>query len=52
MDRNFNKIENIIKERKTSSRTRFMLQDLVDLRKVSVEILQDFFFFHCVQQNH
>ncbi|XP_075893466.1 eukaryotic translation initiation factor 4 gamma 1-like isoform X1 [Nelusetta ayraudi] len=33
MDQHFNQIERIIKERKTSSRIRFMLQDVLDLRK-------------------
>lgn len=35
MDQHFNQIEKIIKERKTSSRIRFMLQDVLDLRKVN-----------------
>ncbi|XP_061695598.1 eukaryotic translation initiation factor 4 gamma 1a isoform X2 [Syngnathoides biaculeatus] len=33
MDQYFNQMEKIIKERKTSSRIRFMLQDVLDLRK-------------------
>ncbi|KAG9343267.1 hypothetical protein JZ751_014248 [Albula glossodonta] len=33
MDQYFTQIEKIIKERKTSSRIRFMLQDVLDLRK-------------------
>ncbi|XP_051535237.1 eukaryotic translation initiation factor 4 gamma 1-like isoform X2 [Myxocyprinus asiaticus] len=33
MDQYFNQMEKIIKERKTSSRTRFMLQDVLDLRR-------------------
>uniref|UniRef100_A0AAY4E7V9 Uncharacterized protein n=1 Tax=Denticeps clupeoides TaxID=299321 RepID=A0AAY4E7V9_9TELE len=33
MDQYFNQMEKIIKERKTSSRIRFMLQDLLDLRR-------------------
>ncbi|XP_053725402.1 eukaryotic translation initiation factor 4 gamma 3-like isoform X4 [Synchiropus splendidus] len=32
MDQYFNQIEKIVKERKTSSRIRFMLQDVIDLR--------------------
>lgn len=34
MDQYFNQMEKIIKERKTSSRIRFMLQDVLDLRRV------------------
>uniref|UniRef100_A0A8C1WH53 Eukaryotic translation initiation factor 4 gamma 1 n=1 Tax=Cyprinus carpio TaxID=7962 RepID=A0A8C1WH53_CYPCA len=33
MDQYFNQMEKIIKERKTSSRIRFMLQDVIDLRR-------------------
>ncbi|XP_015268103.1 PREDICTED: eukaryotic translation initiation factor 4 gamma 3 isoform X2 [Gekko japonicus] len=33
MDQYFNQMEKIVKERKTSSRIRFMLQDVVDLRQ-------------------
>uniref|UniRef100_A0A8D0AE28 Eukaryotic translation initiation factor 4 gamma, 1a n=1 Tax=Sander lucioperca TaxID=283035 RepID=A0A8D0AE28_SANLU len=33
MDQYFNQMDKIIKERKTSSRIRFMLQDVLDLRK-------------------
>ncbi|XP_074544288.1 eukaryotic translation initiation factor 4 gamma 1a isoform X2 [Halichoeres trimaculatus] len=33
MDQYFNQMDKIIKERKTSSRIRFMLQDVIDLRK-------------------
>uniref|UniRef100_A0A8B9RE72 Eukaryotic translation initiation factor 4 gamma 1 n=1 Tax=Astyanax mexicanus TaxID=7994 RepID=A0A8B9RE72_ASTMX len=33
MDQYFHQMEKIIKERKTSSRIRFMLQDLIDLRR-------------------
>ncbi|XP_061654535.1 eukaryotic translation initiation factor 4 gamma 1a isoform X11 [Phyllopteryx taeniolatus] len=33
MDQYFNQMEKIIKEKKTSSRIRFMLQDVLDLRK-------------------
>ncbi|XP_072311340.1 eukaryotic translation initiation factor 4 gamma 1-like isoform X5 [Eucyclogobius newberryi] len=33
MDQYFNQIEKIIKEKKTSSRIRFMLQDVLDLRR-------------------
>ncbi|XP_057713072.1 eukaryotic translation initiation factor 4 gamma 1a isoform X2 [Corythoichthys intestinalis] len=33
MDQYFNQMEKIIKERKTSSRIRFMLQDVLDLKK-------------------
>ncbi|TKS81437.1 Eukaryotic translation initiation factor 4 gamma 1 [Collichthys lucidus] len=33
MDQYFNQMEKIIKERKTSSRIRFMLQDVLDLRR-------------------
>lgn len=36
MDQYFNQMEKIIKEKKTSSRIRFMLQDVLDLRKVCV----------------
>lgn len=36
MDQYFNQMEKIVKERKTSSRIRFMLQDVIDLRLVSV----------------
>ncbi|CAM9310456.1 unnamed protein product, partial [Lampetra planeri] len=32
MDQYFNQMEKIVKERKTSSRIRFMLQDIIDLR--------------------
>ncbi|XP_052472579.1 eukaryotic translation initiation factor 4 gamma 1 isoform X10 [Carassius gibelio] len=35
MDQYFNQMEKIIKERKTSSRIRFMLQDFLDLRRVN-----------------
>uniref|UniRef100_A0A670ZSK1 Eukaryotic translation initiation factor 4 gamma 1 n=1 Tax=Pseudonaja textilis TaxID=8673 RepID=A0A670ZSK1_PSETE len=35
MDQYFNQMEKIIKEKKTSSRIRFMLQDVIDLRRVS-----------------
>lgn len=35
MDQHFSQIERIIKERMTSSRIRFMLQDVLDLRKVN-----------------
>lgn len=34
MDQYFNQMEKIIKEKKTSSRIRFMLQDVIDLRQV------------------
>lgn len=34
MDQYFNQMDKIIKERKTSSRIRFMLQDVLDLRMV------------------
>lgn len=34
MDQYFNQMEKIIKEKKTSSRIRFMLQDVLDLRQV------------------
>lgn len=34
MDQYFNQMEKIVKERKTSSRIRFMLQDVIDLRLV------------------
>jgi translation initiation factor 4G len=36
MDQYFNQMEKIIKEKKTSSRIRFMLQDVLDLRQVCV----------------
>lgn len=35
MDQYFNQMEKIIKERKTSSRIRFMIQDVIDLRRVN-----------------
>ena len=35
MDQYFNQMEKIIKERKTTSRIRFMLQDVIDLRWVN-----------------
>ncbi|NXA63480.1 IF4G1 factor, partial [Mohoua ochrocephala] len=35
MDQYFNQMEKIIKEKKTSSRIRFMLQDVIDLRRNS-----------------
>uniref|UniRef100_A0A671FVC4 Eukaryotic translation initiation factor 4 gamma 1 n=1 Tax=Rhinolophus ferrumequinum TaxID=59479 RepID=A0A671FVC4_RHIFE len=35
MDQYFNQMEKIIKEKKTSSRIRFMLQDVLDLRRCS-----------------
>jgi hypothetical protein len=38
MDQYFNQMEKIVKERKTSSRIRFMLQDVIDLRLVSRKI--------------
>lgn len=38
MDQYFNQMEKIVKERKTSSRIRFMLQDVIDLRLVSKKI--------------
>ena len=34
MDQYFDQMEKIIKEKKTSSRIRFMLQDVIDLRRV------------------
>ena len=37
MDQYFNQMEKIVIEKKTSSRVRFMLQDVIDLRKVSFE---------------
>ncbi|KAL7976161.1 hypothetical protein Chor_008258 [Crotalus horridus] len=37
MDQYFNQMEKIVKERKTSSRIRFMLQDVIDLRQVCVQ---------------
>lgn len=39
MDQYFNQMEKIVKERKTSSRIRFMLQDVIDLRLVSSSLL-------------
>lgn len=40
MDQYFNQMEKIVKERKTSSRIRFMLQDVIDLRLVcSVSVI-------------
>lgn len=39
MDQYFNQMEKIIKEKKTSSRIRFMLQDVLDLRRVCVPSL-------------
>lgn len=41
MDQYFNQMEKIVKERKTSSRIRFMLQDVIDLRLVSVRFRPD-----------
>ena len=35
MEQYFNQMEKIIKERKTTSRIRFMLQDVLDLRRVT-----------------
>lgn len=40
MDQYFNQMDKIIKERKTSSRIRFMLQDVLDLRKVRSDPFQ------------
>lgn len=37
MDQYFNQMDKIIKERKTSSRIRFMLQDVIDLRRVNID---------------
>lgn len=37
MDQYFNQMDKIIKERKTSSRIRFMLQDVLDLRRVNIK---------------
>lgn len=50
MDQYFNQMEKIVKERKTSSRIRFMLQDVIDLRLVSVRLsvsppFVNFYFF-------
>lgn len=39
MDQYFNQMEKIIKERKTTSRIRFMLQDVLDLRRVHTHTL-------------
>lgn len=39
MDQYFNQMEKIVKERKTSSRIRFMLQDVIDLRLVSRKVI-------------
>lgn len=38
MDQYFTQMEKIVKERKTSSRIRFMLQDIIDLRLVSAPV--------------
>lgn len=38
MDQYFNQMEKIIKERKTTSRIRFMLQDVLDLRRVNNKV--------------
>ena len=35
MDQYFTQMTKIVNEKKTSSRVRFMLQDVIDLRKVS-----------------
>lgn len=35
MDQYFTQMDKIVIEKKTSSRVRFMLQDVIDLRKVS-----------------
>lgn len=40
MDQYFNQMEKIIKERKTTSRIRFMLQDVLDLRRVIINTTQ------------
>jgi len=40
MSQYFQQIEKIICEKKTSSRVRFMLQDVVDLRKVCLGVKQ------------
>lgn len=45
MDQYFNQMEKIVKERKTSSRIRFMLQDIIDLRLVSVWLWWLFYLF-------
>lgn len=37
MDQYFNQMDKIIKERKTTSRIRFMLQDVLDLRQVKTQ---------------
>ena len=40
MDQYFRQMEKIVKERKTSSRIRFMLQDIIDLRLVSFAVYE------------
>lgn len=47
MDQYFNQMEKIVKERKTSSRIRFMLQDVIDLRLVSVVMKCFIVSFQC-----
>lgn len=37
MDQYFNQMDKVVQEKKTSSRVRFMLQDVIDLRKVRVK---------------
>lgn len=41
MDQYFNQMEKIVKERKTSSRIRFMLQDVIDLRLVGTNSCEE-----------
>lgn len=50
MDQYFNQMEKIVKERKTSSRIRFMLQDIIDLRLVSMWLLMHVIFVLSAQE--
>ena len=51
MDQYFNQMEKIIKDKKTSSRIRFMLQDVLDLRRVR-SILRSLFLSSSVTALH
>ena len=46
MDQYFQQMEKIVKQRKTSSRVRFMLQDVIELRHVS-ELTEIRSYFCC-----
>jgi len=51
MDQYFNQMEKIVKERKTSSRIRFMVQDVIDLRLVSARGDCDLCLFVCTDSH-